>query len=71
MGTGRVLIILGIVLLLVGVVVHYTNFFSWFTPGRLPGDFRFRRGNVSVYVPFATCVVLSILLSFILYIIRK
>ncbi|MGE5151659.1 MAG: DUF2905 domain-containing protein [Rhodospirillaceae bacterium] len=34
--------------------------------GRLPGDFTFRRGNVSFYFPLATSIVVSILLTLIM-----
>ena len=68
---GRLLIILGIVLLVSGILLHYTQFFSFFNLGRLPGDIRIRRGNFSVYFPLTTCIILSILLTLILYIFRK
>ena len=31
--------------------------------GRLPGDFVFKKGNVTVYLPFGTCLLLSIILT--------
>ncbi len=34
--------------------------------GRLPGDLRFGRGNVRVYVPLATCLVLSVVATLVL-----
>jgi hypothetical protein len=34
--------------------------------GRLPGDFTFRRGNISFYFPLATSIVVSILLTLIM-----
>jgi hypothetical protein len=39
--------------------------------GRLPGDFSYRGKNVSVYFPLATSIVLSILLSFIFYLLSR
>ena len=71
MGLGRLLIILGILLLVSGILLNYPQWFSFLSLGRLPGDIRFRRGNFSFYFPLTTCVVLSILLSLILYIFRK
>jgi hypothetical protein len=65
----RFLIIAGIVLLVSGVLLNYSQFFSFL--GRLPGDIRIRRGNFMLYFPLATCIVLSILLSLIFYIFRK
>ncbi len=71
MGLGRVLIILGIVLLVSGILLTYTQFFSFINLGRLPGDIRIKRDNFSFYFPLTTCIVLSILLSLIVYICRK
>ncbi len=39
--------------------------------GRLPGDFSVRRGNFSFYVPLATSIILSILLTLILAFFRR
>ncbi len=71
MNLGRVLIILGIVLLVSGILLHYTHFFSFLNLGRLPGDIRIKRGNFSVYFPLTTCIILSILLTLIFYLFRK
>ena len=63
---GRVLIILGVVLVAVGLLV------SWGAPiGRLPGDFTVRRGNVSFYFPLATSIVISVLLTLLLMFLRR
>jgi hypothetical protein len=68
---GRILIILGAVLLVAGLLLTYTQVFSWFNPGRLPGDIRIKRGAFSFYFPLTTCIILSILVTLILYIFRK
>ena len=55
---GRILIVTGLVLAVVGVLVHLG------VPlGRLPGDFTIRRGSVSFYFPLATSIVASIVLT--------
>jgi hypothetical protein len=57
----RLLIVLGVVLLAAGLLINLG------VPiGRLPGDFTFRRGNVSFYFPLATSIIASILLTLIL-----
>ena len=71
MGLGRLLIIAGIVLLVSGLLLNYTHFFSFMNLGRLPGDIRVKRGDFSFYFPLTTCILLSILLSLIVYIFRK
>ncbi len=39
--------------------------------GRLPGDIHFTKGNFSFYFPLATCVLLSLLVTLILWLLRK
>jgi hypothetical protein len=68
---GRILIILGIALVLLGIILSYSHFFSFLHLGRLPGDIRIRRGSFSFYFPLTTCLILSILLTLIFYIFRK
>ena len=65
------LIILGILLIVLGILLNYTHLFSSIHLGRLPGDFRIKRGNFSFYFPLTTCILLSILLSLVFYIFRK
>jgi hypothetical protein len=58
---GRILIVLGIVLVIVGLMVNLG------VPiGRLPGDFTVRRGNFSFYFPLATSIIASILLTLLM-----
>jgi len=71
MGLGKVLIIAGIVLLLSGLIIQYSNLLPNIGLGRLPGDIRIRRGSFSFYFPFTTCILLSLLLTLIMYIFRK
>ena len=67
----RLLIILGILLIVLGILLNYTHLLSSISLGRLPGDIRIKRGGFSFYFPLTTCILLSILLSLILYIFRK
>ena len=68
---GRVLIILGIVLLLLGVILTYSNYLPLARLGRLPGDIAIKRGNFSFYFPLTTCILFSVILTFIIYLLRK
>ena len=58
---GRILIILGVVLVVVGLLVNLG-----LPIGRLPGDISVRRGNVSFYFPLTTSIIASILLTLLL-----
>ena len=71
MGFGKLLIIAGIALLVLGALLNYSHLFSFLNLGRLPGDVRIRRGNYSFYFPLTTCILLSILVSLIVYIFRR
>ena len=65
---GSVLITLGIGLVVVGLLVSVGGF-GWF--GRLPGDMRIERETVRVYIPFASMIVISIVLNLVFYLIRR
>jgi hypothetical protein len=63
---GKLLIVLGLVLLVAGSVVMAlgrTNL----PLGRLPGDIVYRGKNTTIYFPLATSVVVSVVLSIVLY----
>jgi hypothetical protein len=68
---GRVLIVVGLILLVAGLLLEYTHFFSWLHLGRLPGDIRIKRDAYSFYFPLATCIVLSLVFTLIFYLFRK
>lgn len=63
MSLGRLLIAAGAALLVVGLLVQFV---PQLRLGRLPGDLSFGSGNVRVYVPLATSIILSIVLTLIL-----
>ncbi len=68
---GRWLIVCGVVLLVLGIILGYTNFFSYLRIGRLPGDITIKRDTFRFYFPITTCILLSLVLTLILYIFRK
>lgn len=68
--TGKILIIIGILITLAGVVILLAgNKMHWL--GHLPGDIRIETDNVKFYFPITTMIIISIILSGILAIIRK
>jgi hypothetical protein len=71
MGLAKLLIIAGIALFLAGIIIQYFHILPSFGLGRLPGDIRIRRGGFSFYFPVTTCILLSILLTLVMYIFRK
>jgi len=62
------LIILGIVLILSGLLFPYLQKLGL---GKLPGDIVIDKGNFKFYLPITTSILISILLSFILWIVGK
>ncbi|MGE0886767.1 MAG: DUF2905 family protein [Blastocatellales bacterium] len=70
---GKLLIIGGLILIIVGVLFLFGDKLSWLRLGRLPGDFSWTNssGAVRIYVPLATGLLLSLLLSLIIWLLRK
>jgi hypothetical protein len=62
------LIVLGLLIAAVGLVWLMAPSIPWL--GRLPGDIAIERGNVRVYFPLATCLLLSLVLTLVLSLIR-
>jgi hypothetical protein len=67
MPIGKMLIVLGAVLVGVGLLVTFFDKIPFL--GKLPGDIHIRRENFQFYFPIATSVVLSLLLTLVLWII--
>jgi hypothetical protein len=67
-GPGPLLVGLGVVLILLGLL-FWSGGLAWF--GRLPGDIRIERDSVRVYIPLASMLILSVVLSLALYLVRR
>jgi hypothetical protein len=67
---GKILIGLGLIIALTGVVVLLADKLGLHL-GRLPGDIVYRKGNTTVYIPVMTMILLSVVLSLLLYFLRK
>jgi len=69
---GPFVVVAGILLVLLGILV-WAGGLSWF--GRLPGDIRIERGNVRVYIPLVSMLLVSVvgtvLLSVVRYLFRR
>jgi len=67
---GKFLIVAGIILIIAGLIVYFAgNKLNWL--GHLPGDIRIEKENFRFYFPVTTMIILSIVLSAIVYLIRK
>lgn len=65
---GWLLLILGLVIAGVGLVWILSPSIPWL--GRLPGDIRIERESLRFYFPLVTCLLLSLILSLVLWVIR-
>lgn len=65
----KFLIIIGLVLAAIGVFLNFGWSLKWM--GRLPGDIYIKKDNFTFYFPLATSILISIILSVILYLLRK
>ena len=66
---GRILLVAGLVLLVVGALLTFVPGMSWL--GRLPGDIRIDRPGFKVFIPLGTSLLLSVLLSLVLYLVSR
>ncbi|MGZ8463896.1 MAG: DUF2905 domain-containing protein [Candidatus Deferrimicrobiaceae bacterium] len=66
---GKGLILIGLLITAVGVLFLFSEKIGWI--GRLPGDITIRRENLTVYFPLATCLIISVLLSLLIWLFRK
>jgi len=66
---GKVLIVIGLLVAGIGVLFLFADKIPWL--GRLPGDITLRRDNVTFHFPIVTCLVISVLLTLLLWLFRK
>ncbi len=66
---GKALMIFGIILVAVGALVTFANKIPFI--GKLPGDIYISREKFSFYFPITTCILVSVVVSLILWFISK
>jgi hypothetical protein len=69
MEAGKLIFISGLVIAALGLVVWSGFGRGWF--GQLPGDINVNRGNTSFHFPIVTCLLISAVLSFLLWLFRR
>ena len=68
--TGKWIIGIGIIIIIVGIIIYFFHDkLNWI--GRLPGDIRIEKENFKFYFPITTMIIASIILSGLIWIIRK
>jgi hypothetical protein len=68
-GLARFLILFGVISIVVGLILLAGQRIPFL--GRLPGDFLFRKGSATIYIPLVTSLLLSLVLTFLLNIIFR
>jgi hypothetical protein len=66
---GKLLVAAGLVMAAIGALLWSGLGRGWL--GRLPGDIHYARDNVRIHFPIVTCLLASVLLSLIFWILRK
>jgi Protein of unknown function (DUF2905) len=66
---GKTLIYLGLILVILGVVVSLAGRLPWL--GHLPGDIYIQRERFAFYFPLATCILISVVITLVLYFFRR
>jgi hypothetical protein len=69
-GLGKLIVIIGVVIVAIGLAVMLLDRIG-LPLGRLPGDIFYRGKHTTFYFPLATCIVLSVVLSVVMYLIGK
>jgi len=65
---GPMIVVAGLVIVLIGLAV-WSGALGWF--GRLPGDVRIERDSVRIYIPIVSMVLISVVLSLVLYLLNR
>lgn len=68
-GLGKSLIVIGLVIAAIGLLLTLAGRIPWL--GRLPGDIFIKKDNFTFYFPLATSILISLLLSFLLWLFRR
>ncbi len=68
-GLGKTLIYIGIVLIILGLIVSMAGKIPWL--GHLPGDITIQRDRFTFYFPLTTCILISVIITLVLYFFRR
>jgi len=66
---GKLIFFVGVAIAVLGLLVWMGVGRGWF--GKLPGDISYSRGNFSFYFPLVTCLIISVVLTLIMWLMRK
>ena len=64
----KIFIFIGIIFIIIGLILYFFKDFPLF---HLPGDIIIKKGNFTFYFPITSSILISIVLSFVFYIISR
>ncbi len=67
---GKNIVFIGIVIVIIGIILTFSDKLP-FSLGKLPGDIVYKKENTSFYFPITTSIIISIILSILLYLFGK
>jgi hypothetical protein len=67
---GKLLVLFGVLLVVAGIILVALSR-THLPIGRLPGDFLYRGKKTTIYFPLATCLIVSVLVSVVLYLLSR
>jgi len=68
-GLGKSLIIFGLIIIVFGIIITFAGKIPWL--GRLPGDIQIKKENFAFYFPLATCMLVSVIVSLLLWLLKR
>jgi hypothetical protein len=68
-GLGKSLIIFGLIIIVFGIIITFAGKIPWL--GRLPGDIQIKKENFTFYFPLATCMLVSLIVSLLLWLLKR
>ena len=68
-GLGKTLIYFGLLLVALGLIFSFGGKIPWL--GHLPGDIYIQRERFTFYFPLGTCIVISVIITLVLYLFRR
>ena len=71
MALGKLLVVAGLALLVLGAMILLAPRLGLPAPGKLPVDFAYKSPRFTLYVPFATCVAISAILTALFYFVGR
>ena len=66
---GKLIFFVGVAIAVIGLLMWMGVGRGWF--GKLPGDINYSRGNFSFHCPLVTCLIISVVLTLIMWLMRK